>query len=550
VSVKFKLILGFVIIFAMVSVQSYIIFSTNQRQQKLNENLNALFSLNSTVRDKLIELKTLETDMISVVENNLVVPEEDYVNPRSAGPIIRRLSEWYVNFVASPEYAAMEDSRKQRINDMKPYIEQIRASMDKMRKIQNQNERRAILYDDIRPAIASLQLFIDTFSAMGGVLYSMANSNMIKYTQQTNRIQIVIIAAALVLIIFIIIFSQYVLRPIGLLMNGVRNVMEGNLDFRVTVKTRDELGALAGQFNRMTEEIKTHRGHLEELVERRTEQLLEAKNELEKTNENLTETNQHLQEVRRIMDLDMKMAVNVQSNFFLKSVPRSADWDIGFLFKPMSGVSGDMYDIYTDSSDRITGVAMMDVSGHGIASGLVTMIAKTISSRIFSSLYADVRLNLIVDEINNELINNLGTVGNYLTGIMLKFDYEQGQVEYVNAGHTEMLFKRGKTAIVAPSDGRPFKGLFLGLEAMRSSSIMLTFKIRQGDILFLYSDCLIESTNPDGEEFDIGKVISLLDEMPEMTANEIAQYVLKKLVEFTGNDSFNDDLTLIAIKKL
>jgi sigma-B regulation protein RsbU (phosphoserine phosphatase) len=315
------------------------------------------------------------------------------------------------------------------------------------------------------------------------------------------------------------------------------------------------LGELAAQFNKMTVEIEQHRSHLEELVNERTEQLEKSKQDLEKTNENLKETNTELTDARRIMDLDMKMAINVQKSFFLNRAPESREWDIDFIFKPMSGVSGDMYDIYTDESGRISGISLMDVSGHGIAAGLVTMIAKTISARVFNTGYKTKKLRAIMDEINDELIRHLGNVDNFLTGIMLKFDYENQQVEYVNAGHTDLLFKpegSSKFVVVAPPDNKQmYKGFFLGIEAMRASFSMLTFKIKAGDTLLIYSDCLNESVDESDEEFGVERIKNILEDAEaNVPAKEITHRAYDSLIHHTGTDSLNDDLAIIAIKKL
>jgi sigma-B regulation protein RsbU (phosphoserine phosphatase) len=78
----------------------------------------------------------------------------------------------------------------------------------------------------------------------------------------------------------------------------------------------------------------------------------------------------------------MDMASNVQATLFPPTPPEVNGWDIAFVFRPMAGVSGDMYDFYTEG-DTLNGVALFDVSGHGIASGLITMIARTVFQRNF-----------------------------------------------------------------------------------------------------------------------------------------------------------------------
>jgi sigma-B regulation protein RsbU (phosphoserine phosphatase) len=191
----------------------------------------------------------------------------------------------------------------------------------------------------------------------------------------------------------------------------------------------------------------------------------------------------------------------------------------------------------------------MDVSGHGIASGLITMIAKSISTRIFTKNYRK-PLNKILEAINEELINELGNIDNYLTGIMLKFKGDL--IDYVNAGHTELIIRRGdlgRSEIVKTTDNTNYKGLFLGLEAMKTDFSLLTFKMQKDDTLLIFSDCLNESSNAEGEEYGIERIVNSLNEAPRNDSKNILNHVVTKMYDFTGTDVLTDDLTVICVRR-
>lgn len=72
-------------------------------------------------------------------------------------------------------------------------------------------------------------------------------------------------------------------RPVRQLMIGTERVAAGDLDYRIPVSSRDEMGALGGSFNRMTEQLGQARGELtdwaatlETRVEEKTSALREA----------------------------------------------------------------------------------------------------------------------------------------------------------------------------------------------------------------------------------------------------------------------------------
>lgn len=272
--------------------------------------------------------------------------------------------------------------------------------------------------------------------------------------------------------------------------------------------------------------------------------------ELTTANQKIAHAFKEIEEAHTIMKLDMKMAVNVQKSFFAKQAPQSPDWDIAFVNKPMSGVSGDFYDFYM-RDDRVEGVSIMDVSGHGIASGLVTMVAKSIFARCMNSM-PDVKLGEVMEEANKELVTELGSIENYLTGIMLRFN--GAMVEYVNAGHTDLLYKTAgskEIQVVEPNDKREFKGLFLGVEAMMSKYNTLKFEMSKNDIILLYSDCLIESVNKENEEYGIERVIKSLGRISSLSSSrDMLDKIIDDLYNFTETRGLNDDLTVMLIKRV
>lgn len=553
-SVKIKMVIGFLVILAMVIAQSYIIVSLNSKRDILSSEALTLFQQNLVMKDRFIDTAILDVDIYRKIQERqiLTLDKDSMVRTNGVG-VSMSLQQWYDAYVISREYINMNDALKQMVVDMKPLIAEIRAGVVEVRKLPPVQvaQRMNVYQTRIQKTIVQIQALFTDFVGNNSQYFTTKNNSILEYSSRMVRYQAMTIGACLIFIIMIIFYAQYILRPLNWLMEGVHAILNGDLTYHVRKRGNDELGQLADQFNNMQGEIKNHRLHLEDLVEKRTLQLLEAKEELEKTNDSLTQTNRSLEEARRIMDLDMNMAINVQSSFFVKRAPVSGDWEISFVFKPMSGVAGDLYDFYTDDEGNVLGLSMMDVSGHGIASGLITMIAKTISNRVFHQFYNTKKLNQILEDINEELINELGNVDNYLTGIMLKFHDEL--VEYVNAGHTELLIKRAdvkKSAIINPSETKGFKGLFLGLEAMKMPFSLLSFKMKKNDVLFIFSDCLNESTNGADEEFGIERILQSMNDSNGTTAAEVMNHVINDFYKFTGTDVLNDDLTVIAVRRL
>ena len=67
--------------------------------------------------------------------------------------------------------------------------------------------------------------------------------------------------------------ARNMVRPINVLQEGAQRIGAGDLDQKIDVRTGDELEALAGQFNRMTEQLRESYAGLERKVEERTAEL-------------------------------------------------------------------------------------------------------------------------------------------------------------------------------------------------------------------------------------------------------------------------------------
>lgn len=285
---------------------------------------------------------------------------------------------------------------------------------------------------------------------------------------------------------------------------------------------------------------------LEQRVQERTEELQGALSKIELTNRQLSSTNRQLEDTQRIASLDMTMAANVQAALFPKNPPDTDNWDVAFEFKPMSGVAGDLYDFY-EKDGQLAGVSIFDVSGHGIASGLITMIARSVLHRQFYASAGE-KLNTILERVNDELMDELGSVDNYLTGIMLRFDGDV--VEYVNAGHPDMLFRRNDGSVrIVVQPGEDCKGPILGVRGFDLCFKTMKFRVQRREVLLLATDGLYESKNELGQDYGEKRIITMLGQAPDGTARQILDYLMLDFNHFTRKRNLEDDLTVIVLKR-
>jgi len=105
-----------------------------------------------------------------------------------------------------------------------------------------------------------------------------------------------LLAVLLAVFLFPPILRRSILRPLNMLLDGVRRVNAGESEVCVTVETNDEIGYLTKSFNSMVvtisqarDELKRHADDLEGLVEERTSELREAKEQTDRIFANIEE---------------------------------------------------------------------------------------------------------------------------------------------------------------------------------------------------------------------------------------------------------------------
>ena len=89
-----------------------------------------------------------------------------------------------------------------------------------------------------------------------------------------------VLTSGVVAFVILLFLSKTVLKPVKTLMNGVRQISSGNLDYQIMIEAQDELAKLAAAFNEMTKQLRSEKEQnrqwsqtLQERVAEKSEQL-------------------------------------------------------------------------------------------------------------------------------------------------------------------------------------------------------------------------------------------------------------------------------------
>ena len=245
------------------------------------------------------------------------------------------------------------------------------------------------------------------------------------------------------------------------------------------------------------------------------------------------------------LENEIKMAAVIQQSFFRQQVDDIKKYEVGYFSRPMVGVSGDLYDFYK-TGEKLDGLGLFDVSGHGISSGLVTMLVKNIIHQEFYN-QKDAELWEIVNQINDRVIEEKGEIQNYLTGVLVRL-YED-KFELVDAGHpAPILYKKSTGECNYIELGDKSVGV-IGIAGFPVFYESIFCDFEDGDELILFSDGVIDIKNENGEYFGKERLLKAAKVMVGMSAAEQVSYIANDIYSFCANCEQNDDLTIIVLKK-
>ncbi len=251
-------------------------------------------------------------------------------------------------------------------------------------------------------------------------------------------------------------------------------------------------------------------------------------------------------EYKESIEKELQLANVVQQSFFKHSDSIYDDWAISYYNKPMAGVSGDFLDIY-GNENHLDGIGIFDVSGHGIASGLVTMLVKNIIFQEFNNGKHD-KLKSIIDRINIRYIKEKGNIENYLTGILTRIDGDN--VEFINAGHSMPIFYNAQedSAYFVEDEKNVAFGA-IGLPDVPTNFISHTVKMSRGDELIFFTDGATEATNAEGDDFGKDRLLRSIFRNADRPLTTQINCVISDIFTFIGDEPRKDDITIIILKK-
>ncbi len=266
---------------------------------------------------------------------------------------------------------------------------------------------------------------------------------------------------------------------------------------------------------------------------------------------------------------ELAIARKIQYSFLPANFLQVDGWKVDARFHSAREVAGDFYDVFPLSSGKRLGFVVADVCDKGVGAAMYMAIFRTLI-RAFANI--NVATNLTTPEnkpadlsestifrrqkvlavgaqplmnaiqmTNQYIVRNHGSSNMFATMFFGVLNPLDGKLLYINAGHEPpMVVSKGKPIRRLEPTG-PAVGLMEDL----------TFEIGEvelapGDLLFVYTDGVVDARNMNNQSFSEERLISEIDKNIN-TPDKILQGIMSSLHDHISDQDQYDDLTLMSL---
>jgi sigma-B regulation protein RsbU (phosphoserine phosphatase) len=294
---------------------------------------------------------------------------------------------------------------------------------------------------------------------------------------------------------------------------GTEFVKRGDFSQRIVVRSKDQLGALGESFNQMTEYVQ----HLvKELVQKER------------------------------MDRELEIAKEVQERLFPNHAPRMNHMEVTGVCLPARTVSGDYYDFLPLGNHEL-GLAVGDICGKGISAALLMANLQAALRSNVMNLWmqeggnGEKNVAEVVARLNRQMYSYT-SANKFASFFYALYDDAHQALTYCNAGHNPPLFLSGD-AVMRLRTGGTVVGIFADSKYEQE-----TIQLSSGDLLIAYTDGIVECLDKNGEEFGENRLIQVVQENRELSAERIKELVVARVLSWMHAEEKEDDMTLIVAR--
>ncbi len=253
---------------------------------------------------------------------------------------------------------------------------------------------------------------------------------------------------------------------------------------------------------------------------------------------------------RVTMKRDLEIAREIQQWLVPNAPPNLPGTDIAFATRPQNTVAGDYYDAFlrpvqpnaTAAPDLLFVVA--DVAGKSVPAAL---LMATFQSGLHALSSTPASLEEIVTGLDRYARAHSLEGRRFTTAFLAELDPATRQMRYTNCGHNDPILRRTSGVIERLATGGPPLGLplFTDDEITYGSA---TVQLQPGDLLFIFTDGVVEAINETGQEFGEPRLLASIESAASGDASQVLNRVMSDVNSFVGYARQHDDITALVLR--
>jgi sigma-B regulation protein RsbU (phosphoserine phosphatase) len=373
------------------------------------------------------------------------------------------------------------------------------------------------------------------------IVTTLRESDFMPQINANTRTTILLSLATLILTIAIgILTARSITRPVLRITKAAEQIAAGNLDKRVGTTDFieiEEIDTLERSFDSMAGQLKESFETLEDKVKERTTELASANGEILALNERLKEDNLR-------MGAELDIVRQMQQMILPNAEELKIDGlDIAAYMEAADEVGGDYYDVL--NTDGVVTLGIGDVTGHGLESGILMLMAQTAVRTLKEIRETDpVRF---LDALNRTLYKNVQRMNSEKSLTLAILNYSQGRVS-ISGQHEETIIVRlgGEIERIDTID----LGFPIALDDDIAKFIShISIELQLGDGIVLYTDGIPEAKDINKKQYGLEQLCGIISQNWHLSAQEIKHAVIDDLRRHIGTQKVLDDITLLVVKR-